>query len=187
MGSKHGVAKSATLIPVKFTTEVGDFLNALTLIIDDINENSGRADKSVVVCSLGYGEKLDEDDMRGLAIVIDMFKTPLEDLFALGVPFVASAGNEATTRGRENIDSLPKLFEDSETPIINVGGANYDGSRYPSSQAGSHLTLYAPGHSVEVQSKEDGKTETDDGTSMGKFISTTHSLFENMKILTEKI
>ncbi|KAF2691652.1 hypothetical protein K458DRAFT_398082 [Lentithecium fluviatile CBS 122367] len=67
-----------------------------------------------------------------------------------GVQYVASAGNETKTPGRENIDTLPKACEDKYTPIINVGAAISEGSQADFSQAGSKLTLYAPGRVVEA-------------------------------------
>lgn len=166
LGRKHGTAKGATLIPVKATLKASDFADALKLITDNIKANPGRAEKSVVVCSLGWG--VNKRPLTGLPENIRLYKDPLDALFSLGVPYVASAGNGAQTEGREDIDNFPKVYEDQDTPIINVGGAMLDGSRWKTSQAGPQLTLYAPGHFVEVQSKNNGQTETKSGTSYGK-------------------
>ncbi|KAF2647256.1 subtilisin-like protein [Lophiostoma macrostomum CBS 122681] len=166
LGRKHGVAKVATLISVKLVrNKASEFIQALEMVIDDLNkpENQQRLSKTVVVLSQGYVGQLNHDSGWQHVDGQEMGRR-LQDLFALGVPFVTSSGN----RGElfEIIDRIPSVLADENTPIINVGNVYPEGDRVKASQRGPQLTIDANGEDVEGQSKEDGKTlEHQSGTS----------------------
>jgi hypothetical protein len=63
----------------------------------------------------------------------------LQDLFALGLPFVTSSGNFA--RLEINIERIPSVLADENTPIINVGNVDLEGNRVRDSQRGPQLTI----------------------------------------------
>jgi hypothetical protein len=152
------------------STDAEDITNSFYLVLQDLKANPGRAHRSVVVVSRGW----EEDGKKTYAEVIkdDAFVArhagSLRQILGLGVPVVCAAGNSADESGRQNIDALPMLFQDDATPLINVGAANYDGSRRAKSQGGSQLTLYAPGEDIEVPQKTDFVSQTESGTSMGE-------------------
>jgi hypothetical protein len=87
----------------------------------------------------------------------------------MGVPFVCASGNHGTEPNRHNMDTVPGVLQDADTPIIVVGSAEYDGSRSDFSQDGSQVTIYAPGREVEVQSLTDFQSTIKSGTSYGTF------------------
>jgi hypothetical protein len=109
---------------------------------------------------------------------------PLRDLLKLGVPVVCAAGNNAKVAGRENIDHLPALWQDEETPVINVGGAGYDGKRADFSQGGSQVTIYAPGVDIEIPTARDFNSKTEYGTSLCKYLISTTEAQDYSEVLT---
>lgn len=166
LGKKYGVAKGATVIPVKVDIEYDDdFPKAIELIYKDIKANAGREKKSVVVSSLEFG---DHETHAGAQN--EIMKDYINDLFNLGVPVIVSAGNDGddTSGTRKNIDALPQVLEDKDFPLINVGAVDYDGTSPVWSQKGTQLTIHAPGVKSECQTRDDGKTETEPGTSFGE-------------------
>jgi hypothetical protein len=164
LGQKYGVAKGATLISVKTINTMGDYLKALSLIQADIRATTEVGMRSVIVASTG-GEKSTNHDEAREDPQGKLFLDYFEALFAEGVVIVFSAGNQAN-KGSPNIDNMPKVLEDADTPIINVGGSTYEGDRYVSSQAGPQLTVYAPGEDVESLTKDNGLPFASDGTSI---------------------
>jgi hypothetical protein len=97
----------------------------------------------------------------------DIFEPGLKELLSLGVPIVCAAGNAAQKQGRQNIDTAPAVYQDQDTPLINVGAANFDGDSWEGSQYGKQLTLYAPGVQVAVQSVNGEQPVFRTGTSAG--------------------
>ena len=163
----------AKVIPVKMQNEEAEFKNAINLIVEDLKANPDRQHRSVVVMSRGFGH------IPGLArqkafkngrLARRTWLVPVQELFDLGVPLVLSAGNHAETLGRKEIDNMPKIFQDEDTPIINVGAADFNGERGSFSQYGQYLTLYAPGVDIEGMTREDKKAQDTpvQGTSVGK-------------------
>jgi len=184
VGAKYGVAKKATLIPVKITSVLDDMLDAFELIADDLDPDGkpGRgmytsrlyqpkinrshfnsAMKAVVVSSMSFGEGFTHDtaiaDSKGKAL-----KTYMDDIIALGTPIITSAGNHGEERPK--IDQMPQVFEDGDFPIINVGAVNYQGKLWSHSQDGDQVTIYAPGDKAEAQSKNDKAPLEGEGTSI---------------------
>jgi hypothetical protein len=123
----------------------------------------------VIISSLGLSNN--EGDAN-------LMRPIFEKLFEMGIPFISSAGNTAPLI--PDISKLPKLLEGPEMPIINVGAVDRLRQKALYSQAGPHLTLYAPGgfkkgdectedgECIKGQSKDDTVEREDAGTSFGK-------------------
>lgn len=166
----------ATLIPVKMSVSHSlDFYEALKLVIADIKAEPGRELRSVVTSSRSIGEGHSLSEVRGFKPGLkDLYVTPIEELFDLGVPMVMASGNEGEKV--PYIDELPAVIKDEKHPIINVGAVNWWGIRVPFSQYGdpqytpNQLDVYAIGHEIRGQTKQD-KVESDpkrlQGTSFG--------------------
>jgi hypothetical protein len=154
---------------VKFTPHAGpaDYLAALEMIVNDIEAHPGRELHSVPMTSVNLGSYLTTDIINKDEFWWGLLE-PIKTLLNLGVPFVCTAGNKATFPNRQMIDEFPPAAQDPGTPLINVGAAKYDGERLDISQYGNQLTIYAPGDDVEYQTKRDGKSGKDFGTSIGK-------------------
>jgi hypothetical protein len=171
LGKLYGVAKDATVIPVKLTMEqkASQVLLGYKAALRDIEEieENGKTQKSIVVCSLSVGEGLTRDTALNHPHG-RLFQYYLERFFELGVPVVVAAGNEADKPGLENIAAMPMVLENAETPIIVVGAKSPDGTRAPFSRVGPQLTIYAPGNPVQAHGKIDGEELVDSGTSFGK-------------------
>jgi hypothetical protein len=64
-----------------------------------------------------------------------LYNKPIRDLFALGVPLVVAAGNEADPvpleKGALLIDTVPSILKTPDLPIINVAASNKDQRRIP--------------------------------------------------------
>jgi hypothetical protein len=148
--------------------ELPDYADAIRLIVTDIEANPGRELNSVVMTAMNFDDGLTLEKIR-LDLRSQMYLKPFRALLNMGVPVVLTAGNRATNSGSQMIDEYPAVAQDQDTPFINVGASTYDGDRAEFSQYGSQLTIYAPGQDVECQTKEDGKSGTDSGTSLGKF------------------
>jgi hypothetical protein len=160
----------ATLVSVKTGYDSDEILAGINLILDDIRARPGREHRSVVVVSGGWYEpdkktyeKVKND--HGLQV---MYGNDIRALLELGVPIVCATGNDAQKPGRETIDSLPALFADETTPIINVGAVDSNGERAPFSQGGGQVTIYAPGVDIEILYKYDDQQKIEFGTSLGK-------------------
>jgi hypothetical protein len=171
LGQKYGVAKGATLVSVKVKADVRgprteDFLQGLDLALNHIEARADRKGKSVVISSLGCSN----NDQHATVM-----RPVLDRLLSMGVPFISSAGNTAPFI--ENINKLPKVLEGTDTPIINVGAADNLRKKASYSQAGPHLTLYAPGgvynFQLTGQSKEDKVEKGVSGTSYCRSIQGT--------------
>lgn len=147
-----------------------DITNSFKLVLQDLKANPDHARQSVVVVARGWqedGKKTYADVIKD-DVFVNLHAGSLRQILGLGVPVVCAAGNYAEQQGRQDIDTLPMLFQYDATPLINVGAANYDGSRRAASQGGSQLTLYAPGQDVEVPQRIDFQSQLESGTSMGE-------------------
>jgi len=153
----------------------GDWENAMWLVVEDIKRND-RAAKSVVTTSMAIGKGMTAEEAKNNQQSQKLYGNHLRELSNLGVPFVASAGNDATDPNRKLVDQLPMLLSGDDIPLIIVGASDYDGKKADFSQAGPLVTIYAPGVDVECQTKEDGKSATVSGASIGKQTSSTSPL-----------
>jgi major intracellular serine protease len=121
----------------------------------------------VILISSGTQDPSTLKDAKANKIDQQTFENPIKRLLDHGVPIVCAAGNYADNPNRQNIDTQPALYQAEDTPIINVGAASFAGERYTKSQAGSQLTLYAPGVEIEYGEFDVGKRLLT-GTSMGE-------------------
>lgn len=88
----------------------------------------------------------------------------MKNLFILRVPLVVGAGNMACDPQHRDIETLPGILDDKDTPIINVGAMAPKGNSAYFSQGGPHLNIYAP--SVEVRRADNkGRGGISSGTS----------------------
>ncbi|KAF2831048.1 subtilisin-like protein [Ophiobolus disseminans] len=159
--AKYGIAKKATLIPVKTTPDYIDILDGFERIIKDLEKAPGRALRAVVVFSTTLEEGLNYE--TALDFPQDQaFHNYLVKIMNLGTPIVNSAGNGALRS--LDMDGLPQVFTDELTPLINVGSADFAGKRWYKSQEGTQLTTYGPGFIVG-QSRTNKKDFESVGTS----------------------
>lgn len=166
LGQKYGVAKKATLVSVKLKTKerkASDFIQGIDLVANDLASKADRHGKTVIISSLGFPN--DAGDANLMRPIFDR-------LFDWGIPFISSAGNLGDLI--PDINRLPKLLESPDMPIINVGAVDNQRKKASYSQAGPHLTLYAPGglssFKLTGQSRDDKTERSDSGTSFGKSI-----------------
>lgn len=175
---KYGIAKKATIIPVKIFADEEDMIEGFARIYDHIVANN-RASKSVIVCSLGTaGTKSRQDVINDpdLGAMLIWFNAIMD----LGTPIVLAAGNARDGSERAEIDTFPQVLEAADTPIINVGAAGRDGGLAEFSQGGPQLTVHAPGVKVFAL-KKDSTSDLYDGTSVGRFslLYYTHYTWQN--------
>jgi hypothetical protein len=172
LGRKFGIAKGATLVPVKIWLRLSNIPKAFEAIIADLDAHPGRDKEAVVVCARAYGDGWTHEKAIKQKSVMRELAPPMDDVMKRGVPFVLSSGNErkeGKPGNRPDIDTLPKVLEDkADRPIINVGSADFDGKRSSFSQGGGQLTIYAPGHGIDAMMKHDGVEDDDAGTSYCK-------------------
>ncbi|KAH7347071.1 peptidase S8/S53 domain-containing protein [Pyrenochaeta sp. MPI-SDFR-AT-0127] len=151
IGTQFGVAKKATLIPVKMTYEESDFLDAFKQILSDLSAHPERQDRSVVLVASGSEEPDTYDNVKRELSYKYNYEIPMRSLLAMGVPIVLAAGNFAQEPNRQNIDSRPQIYQSEDIPLIN---------------SGLLVTVYAPGDNVEGLFKDDFTSKVQSGTSM---------------------
>lgn len=168
-GELWGVAKKAHIISIKHEPDVVDQLSgAFQEVENDWALNPDRIETSVIISTSSDAVKYDDKENPEFDRLI---KNWLKDFADLGVPVVYASGNSASDdfKDRGDIDEFPMVIKDSENQLINVGAANYDGTRVKGSQGGSKLSVYAPGFDVRSQSRYDEVTDDHfGGTSAGK-------------------
>jgi hypothetical protein len=149
-----------------FENEVG---NAFDLIFANIQAHPERAHQSVVLIASGSEDAYSYAIAKADETIRSIYEGGIQQILGLGIPIVCAAGNNAEKPGRQNIDTLPSVLQDENTPLINVGAADYEGNRILMSQHGSQLTVYAPGYLVESQSPVDLSPIVSTGTSNRKY------------------
>jgi hypothetical protein len=156
------------LIPVKlYKSEELNLPDALNMIMTNIRVNPGRAERSVVLITQGWGIT-NYAEAKGNTMFQTLWENNIRDLFKLGVPLVLAAGNNVAGN-RKAIDTRPQVYQDQFTPIINVGAADFDGKRAEMSRYNDQPMIYAPGKNVRSLTKS-GFSQVADvtGTSYGK-------------------
>ncbi|KAH7064342.1 peptidase S8/S53 domain-containing protein [Paraphoma chrysanthemicola] len=155
LGTRFGVAKSATLIVVKASKFVSDDSAGLRLVVDHMRQNPGRAERSVVLMSVGSPQAINYEQAKADLSYKAIYETPLTQLTEMGVPVVLAAGNNLPEEGsnRPHIDTVPQIYASQSLPLILVGAADFEGKRVTQSRYGDQLTIYAPGHSILSLSK----------------------------------
>lgn len=170
LGQKYGIAKNANLISVKLISpknpadrKASDFIQGLEAVANDLAGKTERHGKTVVISSLGFSNNVGDGNLM---------RPIFERLFEWGVPFISSSGNTGVFI--PDINRLPKTLEGPDMPIINVGAVDNQRKKADYSQAGPHLTLYAPGglpaSKLTGQSRDDKTEREDKGTSFCKYI-----------------
>lgn len=178
-GKRYGIAKKATIVPVKIVPSTYEIILGMNMAFQDIKKRE-RGRKSVIVMSLGIGkdsEKTDRDKCLRDPTLSSIMPI-IQGLHELGVPIVFAAGNarkdENGQVSRDIIDSFPQVMENGDAvPIINVGAydsgpsAASHGDRMSFSQGGDQLTVYAPGKNI-LALKKNSVRGIFTGTSVGK-------------------
>ena len=59
------------------------------------------------------------------------------------------SGNNATTPGRADVDTLPAQWESPAIPLVVVGAVDNAGAIAPFSQGPTHVTVWAPGFPIQ--------------------------------------
>jgi hypothetical protein len=113
LGRLHGVAKNANLISIKFLLSSSDYIEAFTTAYLDMEENN-RFGNSVLVSSVSDSIPWDGD--RTLFVAQD-FQEWIDAFRDKGVPLVFAAGNMRNGNYRRNIDLLPMVLQNHQTPI----------------------------------------------------------------------
>ncbi|KAK4446983.1 peptidase S8/S53 domain-containing protein [Podospora aff. communis PSN243] len=143
LGSEQGVSKRATLVIVRLAQHsLAEMLAGLAEIIQDVQDKPERRKRSVVSMSIS-GPVFDIT-----RITTGIVSALVEYMMGLDIPIVVTAGNQAETPGREQVDSIPAVFAGQNNPIIVVGSTNTDGEVSRFSQVGSQVTLYAVGEGI---------------------------------------
>lgn len=165
LGQYHGVAKGATLVPVKYYGPLTDMALALFKAEQDIL-GKNRQQNSIVVLTAGGESATDPVDiLRQAPAAADTYKV-IRRLHDNGVPVITPAGNDRD-QGRDKIDFWPSYWEADDFPLINVAETDDEGIRSEFSQAGDKVTTWAATYPAWVQFK-DGKSKEEAGTSLGK-------------------
>jgi hypothetical protein len=151
-----------------------DWYEGLKLVTADI-KSKGRELKSVVQTSRSMGEGYVASDVLKISANLKLdrlYNKLIRDLFALGVPLVVAAGNEADPvppeKGALLIDTFPSILKTPDLPIINVGASSRDRGRVPFSQYGPLLDVYALGYRIKAMTKVTKVDNIISGTSFGK-------------------
>jgi hypothetical protein len=137
VGKKYSVAKASTLVSVKLSVKnrlIIDSIEALEDITAHLMNRPERQLKSVVVSSLGFTTGGNHEKAKS-DLGATLIREFLESFLGRGGPFISSAGNLG--RLYPNIDKLPKVLEDPDTPIINVGVVDSSGNIPVWSQIGA--------------------------------------------------
>ncbi|ORZ35961.1 peptidase S8/S53 domain-containing protein [Catenaria anguillulae PL171] len=144
-GSTFGVAKSATLIPVKVLSRTG--AGTLSTILAGINYVTDRARHKgrTVVANLSFGGILSQAQHAAISAAI-----------AEGVVAVAAAGNDAGDACETSPAAAPG--------VITVGSATLDDELDLFSNYGTCVDLIAPGTGI-LSAWNDGQSRVMDGTS----------------------
>lgn len=154
-GTTHGVAKAATIHPVRVTEDgyiiASDVIEAIEWIITHHNSS----ELAVANMSFGWAPTNPRyDDPVG-------FEDAIDNLIADGVVVVCAAGNSFS-----NLDIKPH-YPAAFPQVITVGSVDKDDKRSAFSNFGSPVDIWAPGSDVlSAGIANDTATATFSGTSM---------------------
>ncbi|CAN9415232.1 unnamed protein product [Alternaria alternata] len=136
-----------------------------------VDSHGTKTASKAVGKKFGVAKKVASDVLKISAdLQLDrLYNKPIRDLFALGVPLVVAAGNEADPeppkKGALLIDTFPGILKTPDLPIINVGASNRDRGRIPFSQYGPLVDVYALGYRIRAMTKVTKVDATVSGTS----------------------
>jgi subtilisin family serine protease len=155
-GLTNGVAKNATIIPVRATDCHGQIAKSWLISAAewvDLDHQAGHP--AVMNCSFTF-DKDPEDDAIAVTVAINHL---IDD----GVVVVAGAGNTNESANTTLLPTIPR--------VITVGGSNFYDQRWlddatHGSNRGTKVDLFAPGKSIRVATLDDSTFNTiNSGTS----------------------
>ncbi|KAK2008088.1 subtilisin-like protein [Colletotrichum eremochloae] len=161
-GPKYGVAKKASLVIVKAGPNVGDTLDGLSLILQDIRKNKVQGQAVVSFSrSLANLRRYQKTMMRSY----------IEEITKEDVVFITAAGNDnrAAVSVPTSVDVYrwPALLAEDGVPIINVGAVDNTGKNFSLSKRGPLVHVMAPGVQVHCAANSDTfETQRMSGTSL---------------------
>lgn len=170
MGSRFGVAKQATLVPVVLGDfDLADLAAAFEEVAKDLEETPSRRGLSVVLLALTS----EETDLREVQVL----SRAMIKVMNLDVPIVCAAGNHARSPHRKDIDTLPASLAGKYNPIIVVGSADINGERSDFSQYNDDkISTHALGEDNTCFAESDTPTSGNTGTSSGKWFHTSYPM-----------
>jgi hypothetical protein len=177
IGQKFGVAKGATFVGVKCSTDITDRLQGLVQVYRQLFGSKSkpgrpeRVSKTVILLTFGEPAIADKEIEKEREKV---WEAALLPFLKKGVPIVLSAGNYGRTS--KEVDRLPMRLSSNTFPLIVVGGTDEKGNRRESSPGGPKILVHAPASDIQVF-QNDGQTVTEKGTSFGMAHSTVPHLF----------
>lgn len=141
-GARFGVSKESRLIILKAAQKASNIRWAFYTARDDIMANN-RQGQSVVLFAKS-------DPVKGETYTGPWtgIRSYMQQLFDMDVVVVTSAGNKGTRSGRQQIDTVPQLWESPDFPLVVAGAVYNTGLLVPSSQGPNHVTAWAPGYNV---------------------------------------
>ncbi|KAF2872898.1 peptidase S8/S53 domain-containing protein [Massariosphaeria phaeospora] len=177
-----GVAKSATLVSVKFHGELVDMARAFERVVAHVN-HPDRLRNSVIVSAIGGANPTDPVGILDDDVAAKEVHKSIQELLRLGVPVVTPAGDDNDeNNSRPNIDFWPSYWEHDNYPLITVGETEHDGSRTDRSQGAGQATTWAPTSGAEVWLKDEEINDEAGGTSLvGGLIATWMASTEQPK------
>ena len=145
-GATLGSNRGSKVIIVKMASlAISEIIEVWDQVWNDI-KTKNRQKKSLCTFSLSSGKKIDPNNLPAQR---KQQKAQMKVLLDNDVPIVVSAGNHAEKDGgRPDVDTAPGVFEGPDFPLIVIGNCDSDGKKVSSSQAGPHLTIWAPGNNV---------------------------------------
>ena len=145
-GSTTGVSPSTRVVPLKVAGEygllsTGDLAEAIDYVI---TLKDGVLSEKNVVVTMSYNSRASS---RPNTDLYDYFQILLSDLYAAGILFVSSAGNDG-----EDVDDVYVYPTTNESAIyLSTGAVKSDGTRaYYSNYGVTTVEVAAPGSSIET-------------------------------------
>ncbi|PVH97993.1 hypothetical protein DM02DRAFT_730159 [Periconia macrospinosa] len=151
--SFFGVAKRATIVPVKLKTIPQPDNGPGLVQVDSVESDP-------VLSAYNFTVVVDKTEHPG---IIERFRGLIEDIMAEDVPVIVAAGNNAAKT--PTINTEPQIFEGPNFPIINVGAVDDDGNEANFSQRGTQLNVHAFGSAVTCRDQHGNQLDNKYGTS----------------------
>lgn len=153
----NGVSKSSQLIMLKINYTDDEVNWAFNKVWEDITKNR-RSGKSVVVFPAAWPPTFDFSGFNDV-------RQTIQELFDINAVVVVPSGNYGDEKGRQDVDTLPGLWESKYFPLIVVGAVDDNGNIPTFSQGGSHVTTWAPGVQLSCSGHDRPGTSHGSGTS----------------------
>ncbi|KAL8919242.1 MAG: hypothetical protein Q9208_006903 [Pyrenodesmia sp. 3 TL-2023] len=156
-GWLNGVSKYSHLAMLKVDFTARDMIWAFNQIAEDIAAK-GRQRRSIVVLAAVWVDNYVNRAFKRI-------RPAIQDLFDLQAVVVVPAGNFRKFMIREDVDTLPALWESDAFPLIVVGAVDNEGDIADFSQGGRHVTAWAPGVEISCSGSDLVTTTFGTGTS----------------------